>query len=373
MKIGILTFWKTEDNYGQLLQCYATQTYLRSLGHEPFLVKATNGHEYEVTFKGLIKEKLRTAYRLKSSPLYLLRRALGSAFYTLTHGRLRRHIPQRGFEEFRREYLHSSRLYTLDELCTDPPEADAFVVGSDQIWNSTDGLYFLAWAPDSVKKVSIAASFGARQPSAEFCSLIKPWLSRFDLVTVREKSGLEICREAGCDDAHLVPDPTLMLRSDDYLKIAAPQAETSPYLFIYFLGTRTAINWREIHAFAKARGLKIVYVGSQGQEDKYRKEEPTIGQWLTLMSRAEYVITNSFHATVFAMQFRRRFIALPVGGVSTRMNDRLTTLLTPLGLQDHIYSSSLSPLTAEIDYDSVFSTLDKSTAHARKLFEPLFG
>lgn len=373
MKIGILTFWKTEDNYGQLLQCYATQTYLRSLGHEPFLVKATNGHEYEVTFKSLLKEKMRTAYRLKCYPLYLMRRATGSAFYTLTHGRLRHHIPQRGFEDFRRKYLHATRLYTLDQLREDPPEADAFVVGSDQIWNTTDGIYFLSWAPDNVKKVSVAASFGARKPSPEFCDLIRPWLSRFDLVTVRERSGLEICREAGRPDARLVPDPTLLLRADDYLKIAARPTETEPYLFIYFLGTRTAIDWAEIKRFAKSRGLKIVYVGSQGQEDKYHKEEPTIEQWLTLMSRAEYVITNSFHATVFAIQFRRRFIAYPVSGAASRMNDRLTTLLTPLGLGEHIYSSSIDPITADIDYDKVFEILDRSTDSMCKLFEPLFG
>ena len=87
MRIGILTFWKTEDNYGQLLQCYATQTYLRSLGHDTFLVKATNGHEYVPTLKGLLLDKVRTAYRLSPYPLYFLKRAIGSFFYTLTHGK----------------------------------------------------------------------------------------------------------------------------------------------------------------------------------------------------------------------------------------------------------------------------------------------
>ncbi|MCM1028059.1 MAG: polysaccharide pyruvyl transferase family protein [Pseudoflavonifractor sp.] len=374
MKIGILTFWKTEDNYGQLLQCYATQTFLRSLGHETFLVKATNGHEYVPTFKGLLKDKIRTAYRLKSYPIYLLRRALGSAFYTLTHFKLRPHVTCRGFEDFRRQYLNCTQeTYTLGQLRQNPPQADAYVVGSDQIWNTTDGIYFLSWAPDNVRKVSMAASFGARHSSPDFCHLIGPWLKRFDLITVRETSGIGICADAGRTDAHLAPDPTLLLRADDYLKIASRPQVNEPYLFIYFLGTRTAINWPEIHRFAKERGLKIVYVGSQGQEDKYKKEEPTIGQWLALMANASFVITNSFHCAVFAMQFRRRFMAYPVSGPAAKMNDRLTTLLTPLGLQSRVYAGSLAPIEEEIDYDKVFLTLDDNTARAKALFAPIFG
>ena len=369
MRIGILTFWKTEDNYGQLLQCYATQTYLRSLGHDTFLVKATNGHEYVPTLKGLLLDKVRTAYRLSPYPLYFLKRAIGSFFYTLTHGKLRRHVTQRGFEDFRKDYLNCTQEeYTLDRLRTNPPEADAFVVGSDQIWNTTDGIYFLSWVPDGVKKISIAASFGSRQKSPEFTQLITPWLESFDLITVRERSGLSFCAEAGRDDAALVPDPTLLLRSSDYLRIASERKEKDSYLFIYFLGTRTDIDWRKINAFAKENGLTIRYVGSQGVEDKFKKEEPTISEWLSLMANAESVITNSFHGTVFAMQFHKRFMVYPVTGAAAGMNDRLFTLLEPLGLTDRIYSGSLRHLTSHIDYAAVFDKLDIQTDMAKEIF-----
>lgn len=372
MKIGVLTFWKTEDNYGQLLQCYATQTFLRSLGHETFLVRATNGHEYNPGLKEQLFSKLRTAYRLSPYPVYMAKRAAGSLFYLLTHGRLRRYHTERGFEQFRREYLNCTDIYTLDKLRSNPPQADAFVVGSDQIWNTTDGIYFLSWAPENVIKASVAASFGARGASDDFCTLIKPWLKRFDLITVREKSGIEICSQAGRPDAVCVPDPTLLLRADDYLKIASDNYPAEPYLFIYFLGTRTAIDWKQIHRFAKERNLKIVYVGSQGQEDKFKKEEPTIGQWLSLMAHAEYVITNSFHCSVFAMQFRRRFIVYPVGGTTVNMNDRLTTLLVPLGLEKHIYNGNLEPLDDTIDYNRVFRVLDTQSTKLAGLLSALF-
>ncbi len=372
MKIGILTFWKTEDNYGQLLQCFATQMFLRSLGHETFLVKATNGNEYVPTLKGQLIDKVRTAYRLKSYPLYFLKRACGSVFYTLTHGKLRKHYTQRGFEEFREQYLNCTSEYTLDMLRSNPPEADAFMVGSDQIWNTTDGIYFLSWANDAVKKVSMAASFGSRRATDDFCSLISPWIKRFDLITVREKSGVEICAASGIDNAHLVPDPTLLLRKDDYLNIASNNKPEYPYIFIYFLGTRTKINWSEIHALAKSKGLKIVYVGSQGVEDKFKKQEPTIAEWISLIANAEFVITNSFHGTVFAMQFHKRFLVYPVIGAAAKMNDRLTTLLTPLKLNCRVYNETLSIIEEEIDYKAVYEILDANTAMAKKQFASVF-
>lgn len=372
MKIGILTFWKTEDNYGQLLQCYATETYLRSLGHEVFLVMATTGKEYNPTLKQQLIDKLRTAYRLKPYPIYLCKRALSSAWYLLTHGRLRKNTTDRGFEQFRQKYLNCTKEYSLEELNVNPPEADAFVVGSDQIWNTTDGMFFLSWAPENVKKVSIAASFGARSNTEEFCNLIKPWLSRFDLVTVREKSGLELSARAGRCDAHLVPDPTLLLRSEDYLRLTTKDTYNEPYLFVYFLGTRTYIDWKEIHRFAKSNNLKIIYVGSQGQEDKYAKDEPSIEKWLSLMANAKYVITNSFHGTVFAIQFHKQFVVYPITGVAKNMNDRLTTLLDPIDLSDRIYTGNLAMLDTEINYQQAFKILNKETQNAKQLLGSIF-
>lgn len=367
MKIGILTFWKTEDNYGQLLQCFATQAFLRSLGHEPFLVCASNGTEYVSTFKSQVYDKIRTAYRLRKYPWYFFKRVVGSAVYTLTHFKLRQHTPVRGFGEFREGELNCTGIYYLDDLKNDPPEAEAYFVGSDQIWNTTDGIYFLSWAPDHVKKISIAASFGARESSPEFINLISPWLKRFDLITVREQGGLEICKNAGINDAYLVPDPTLLLSADEYQPIMSPKYPDKPYLFIYFLGTRTNIDWKQIHQFAKEKRLDIVYVGSQGQEDKFKKIEPTIGEWLSLIAHCDYFLTNSFHGTVFGLQFNKPFMVYPVEGVAVKMNNRLTTLLTPLGLTDHIYRESLSPLDSEINYRTVSDIIMNNADRAKEL------
>ena len=368
MKLGILTFWKTEDNYGQLLQCYALQTYLQSLGHETFLVRTTNGRDYSPTFKQQLMEKARIVYRLLPYPFYLVKRVISSAFYVFTHGSFRKRTVDLGFEQFRQEYLNCTKVYTLEELQNDPPVADIFVVGSDQIWNTHDGIYYLSWVHDKIRKIAYAASFGGCDTLPDGKTLSE-WLKRFDYVSVREQSGVEICVNAGRRDAVCVVDPTMLLTATDYLKIASQELPKDKYLFIYFLGTRTIINWKEIHAFAKEKGLKIIYVASQGQEDKFKHTQASIHEWLSLIANAEYVITNSFHGTVFTLLFGRKFLTYSVTGVAIKMNDRITTLLNPLGLGNHIYSGSIRVIEESIDYAEVHRIMQKHGAKGCELLK----
>lgn len=368
MKIGILTFWKTEDNYGQLLQCYALQTYLQSLGHDTFLVRTTNGREYNPTLKEQLKEKIRIVYRLLPYPLYLIKRTFCSGIYTLTHGKFRKRTINLGFEQFRQEFLNCTPIYTLEELQTAPPQADAFIVGSDQIWNTNDGIYYLSWAQEKTRKIAYAASFGGCN-SLPNEAMLEKWLKRFDHVSVREQSGINICSKAKRNDALCVVDPTMLLEANDYRRIVSKEHPQEKYLFIYFLGTRTIINWKEIHAFAKNKGLKIIYVASQGQEDKFKHTKANIHQWLSFIANAEYVITNSFHGTVFTLLFGRKFMTYPVTGVAIKMNDRITTLLNPLGLEHHIYTKNICNIEEDIDYNKVHSIMKKNSTLGRELLK----
>lgn len=369
MKIGILTFWQTEDNYGQLLQCYATQTYLQSLGHDTFLVRTTNGHNYNPSFKEQCIDKIRTAYRLYHYPWYFTKNAVCSAAYLLTHGKFRRHDINMEFEEFREKYLHCSEIYTLRQLQDNPPMADAFVVGSDQIWNTTDGTYFLSWTRDDIKKIAYAASFGSRTSSDDFSRLIGPWLKRFDAVSVREASGVDLCRDAGYDDAECVVDPTMLLTASDYRKIESSKFPKEKYLFIYFLGTRTEIDWKQIHSFAKRKRLKIVYVASQGQVDKFEHTHASIHDWLALIDNAEYVLTNSFHGTVFTLLFGKKFLTYPVCGAAAKMNDRITTLLHPLGLDGHIYNGDINNVEFAIDYVHIHKQMSERATKGKEFLK----
>ena len=369
MRIGILTFWQTEDNYGQILQCYALQEFLQFLGHETFLVRASSGSERKPSFKDQFMDKLRTAYRLRSFPLYLLKNAFQSGLFLITYGRFREHHINRGFDSFRKNHLNCTDIYNLQMLTDNPPEADMFIVGSDQIWNTTDGIYFLSWAPDSVGKVAYAASFGARVSTPDFCELISPWIKRFDHVSVREQSGVSICQDAGRMDAICLPDPTLLLQADDYMKIAISSRTEKKYLLAYYLGTRTSIDWKEIHRFAIRNHLEVVYVASQGQVDKFEHTNASVGEWLSLIANAEYVVTNSFHGTVFSLLFGKKFMTYPVHGPLVNMNDRIVTLLSPLGLQGRIYAGNLDEIKKDIDYIGVHSVMNSAAEKAKMLLE----
>ena len=371
MKIVILTFWQSEDNYGQLLQCFALQRYLQSLGHETFLVRTINNSaNKKKSIKEQFSYKLRTAYRLRIYPIYLLKRVISSLCYFIWYREFREHHINRGFENFRQKYLHCSNIYTLTELQQNPPLADTFITGSDQIWNTTDGIYFLSWVYKDIPKIAYAASFGARKNTAEFCDLIKPWLARFNHISVREESGVAICQRAGRNDAICLPDPTLLLDSQDYIPISSNNYPKERYILIYFLGTRTAIRWKEIHTFARKNNLKIIYVASQGQEDKFEKVNATIHDWLALISHAEYVITNSFHGTVFSLIFKRKFLVYPIIGPAAQMNDRIITLLNPLNLSNRWYQKGeISTIKTDIDYQSVYQKLQEKQKSARDILQ----
>jgi hypothetical protein len=101
MKIGILTFWNTPDNYGQMLQCFALQTYLREQGHDTFLVRT--GREWRPLsgFIPQLKDKIRSANRLRQYPLFLTGKILSNLYYLFTYFYLKQYIIERGFDSFR--------------------------------------------------------------------------------------------------------------------------------------------------------------------------------------------------------------------------------------------------------------------------------
>lgn len=366
-KIGILTFWNTPDNYGQMLQCYALQTFLRSQGHTTFLVRT--GKEWQPTsgFIPQLKDKLRSASRLRQYPAYLAGKTITNLAYLLTHGHFKLYKVDRDFDTFRKDYLHcSERTYSLDELKQNPPEADCFIVGSDQIWNTRDGIYFLSWANDSVHKIAYAASFGGLKGDQEFYDLIRPWLKRFDWISVREQSGIEICKNSGRDDAQLACDPTLLLTQDDYARLAtAPKEQPKrKYIFVYLLGTRTRICMKDVYAYAKRKDMDVVYVGSQGVVDKYPRLSPTVQEWLWYVQHAEMVFTNSFHGTVFSLIFQNPFMNFLVYGAAVRMNDRINTILGRLRLKDRVFDGELGKVEEYIAFTQVAKLIAIDRLHS---------
>jgi hypothetical protein len=371
MKIGIVTFYWSEENYGQILQCYALQKYLHDAGHDPYLIRYFPRNDRVPTpfllrcLKGLnICKLIRFLLSIKASFLNRREKAKHPRF----------------FDAFREKHLkQSGRVYhSYNELLTCPPDGDAYIVGSDQVWNfhfwgshlnnvkNIMNAYLLNFGGDDKKRIAYAASFGKEKLEKEFNLEFSRLLHNFDYVSVREESGKDICCECGFRNSKLVPDPTLLLNVDNYrLLYKDVQVKLSkPYCVLYMLDISYNLNMR-LDLFAKNRKLEIVYITGDYHYSKYNKTYPSIPEWLYLIDQADYVITNSFHGTVFSILFQKDFIVLPLRNLPER-NIRMESLLTRLGLSERFIknkNTGFFEFTQNIDWTGVSKKLENVKNH----------
>lgn len=232
MKIGVVTFWQGNDNYGMILQCWALQTYLKKLGHDPYVIRYNPiGCLPKRWLKSIIKKVkclLSPSYRNRVHQEDLL---IQEREY---------HYPERKFEEFRNQYLTFSKLeyHYIEKLRLFPPKADCYICGSDQIWagslNSRNTWgYYLDFGSKTSKRIAYAPSFGHNLNTEKSIRFLGKALSRFDAISCREFAGLDLCKEYGFE-ATKVEDPTMLLSKSDYEAITAKKLYEK-YIFIYSL------------------------------------------------------------------------------------------------------------------------------------------
>lgn len=334
MKIGIMTFWWTQSNYGQMLQAFALKTTLEKLGHEPFLIKYHGSAASQKSKKTVLERFI--AFNLKD---FVDRR--------VKQYRLRKELKEnlRDFDGFRSAHFNfSSESYSsLDELLTSPPIADAYICGSDQVWNSNFGVscepYLLGFGDRSIKRIAYAASFGVKHISNETEQIFRKHLPSFDVIGVREISGVELCHRMGFSNAKLLPDPTLLLTANEWCKIIGTDrciAKTDKYM-IYTLGNSPMSDKEKFLNFIHKSGKTVNHVSSN--YDFTGNKFPKVFEWVQMVNQSDFILTNSFHGMVFCLIFNKNFVIIPNTGSAEGMNERITSLLERLGLLDNIMSS----------------------------------
>ncbi|MBR5788715.1 MAG: polysaccharide pyruvyl transferase family protein [Lachnospiraceae bacterium] len=314
--IGILTFHRA-INYGALLQAYGLQEALRDYGMDtkvidyrcPFVEKA-----YRLLW-GLNKKKLRSwKYTLKGVP----------------------HVKKKTemFRKFEERYLELSKPYNKGDEAKMEADFDEIITGSDQVWNmdisGNDRNYLLDKLNDSKMKNSYAVSLGTYKLKKEDVAAI----SKFDKISLREKSAADYVKElTGRDDVHCDIDPTLLLTPDKWEELVNKnRVIKEKYIFIYSVHPENhMVSYAK--ELAKEKNLKIVHLHNRVKMDL---REPgvdilhavTPNEFLTLIHDAEYVITNSFHGTVFSIIYRKQFLSelTTKGGFNNRVYDLLTAL-----------------------------------------------
>ena len=359
MKIGVVTFWWGNDNYGQIAQCFALQTVLKELGHEPFVVRC----HWKDSWKGKV---MRIVRFFKPSV-----RERRKNWNTFVKPELRR------FRNFLETHctLGEDEFHAFETLKRKCPEADCFIVGSDQVWNcnpdANGRVWFLDFVPADKKKVAYAASFGKLRTSSAFKAFCREKLAAFDAVGVREKEGEEFLKALGVS-SKCVADPTLLLSRETYETIAGAQKFSPiPYVFCYWLGRHNpndVLPAGEVSDFLVKENLplKSVVAGVPFPASGLGEiESLTLPQWFAAIRDAEVVFTNSFHGTVFCLIFRKPVVVFPA--LTESGNGRLRSLLSLCGLENRIYDREKNSvekiLSQPVDWSAVENRL---TAHCRE-------
>jgi hypothetical protein len=348
-KIGIITYHFV-PNYGAAMQAWALQKYLCALGHDAFLIDYRPSH---LTTGGMFHFP-KDAWSRRANLVIAYQKSMALKGMLLGDGG-----KADCFETFHRKYFNvQGPVYKSNQdLRRQPPEADFYVCGSDQIWNASeqsgiDSSYFLDFAPKGVKRISYAASFGRPYVHPRFEAETAELISQMDAISVREESAVDLVQSMCGRDATWVPDPTLMVEGG-YPEAVEPERATD-YIFSYTLRSRELVAQIEAK-MAQESGLDVVspvMLAASGEG------APGPLEWLGYIKAAKYVITNSYHGTLFSIIFRKPFVFVGLSGAKAGFNERAKSLLSRLNLADRIVSEydedQLSAIMKRVpDWDSV--------------------
>lgn len=355
-KIEVMTL-HTSVNYGAVFQVYATKKVFEDLG---FTVEFTdyirkNNTDEALARKMIDKEPYRKISRitggLSDKILYPFARRKVKRRSGAIRSFINTHIP-----------LTPQVYYTSEELKSNPPMADIYCTGSDQVWNSiwNEGIelpYFLDFAPKGKKRIAFAASIGRESIDEEEKKQILPLLKEYRAISVREKSAQDILAEMGIE-SELVLDPTLMLKKEDWLRLAAPVTrEKGEYLLLYILNWSQEVDTlaREIASYHNWKILRICKTPLP-----LKDMEPVVvnqvEELITYFNEAACILTDSFHATAFSLNLQKHFMVVSPPRFSTRIDNILELTNTKQCWNNTMKYEGTIP---EIDWDHVEETLEK--------------
>lgn len=384
-KVGIVSCY-FKDNYGSMLQAYATKKILdkNEIPNETINIKYNkdfkNGkRKYylsQITNFKFIKNKLGMV-KLKIDKK--LNKQLGKNIAIRTQK----------YKEFRKEFNLSRYNNTFKDLTNQAKELYSdVIVGSDQLWlpvNVVADYYTLNWVPDEINKISYSTSFGFSSIPNKYVELYRNFLNRINYLSTREESGVQIIKDIVARDAKLVCDPTILLTKDEWHEESSKERKyDEKYILCYFLGNN--IEHRKFaERLRKKTGYKIVSLNHADEYVKYSDEfcdyAPfDIGprEWISLIENAEYVCTDSFHGTVFSILFNKMFFDFRRHNNKSKVstNSRIDSLLDVAGISKErilVGNEDIDKvLTYKIDYNKVNENINKFIEDSQKwLFDSI--
>ena len=371
-KVGLVTCY-FKNNYGSMLQAYATKKFLDNNGIENETINIDYNKDFKVGKRKYYASQI-TNFKFIKNKMGMIK----LKFQKKLNKELGKNIATRNkkYKEYRRVINLSRSSNDYNDLTNQAKELYTdVVVGSDQLWlpvNVVSDYYTLNWVPDDINKISYATSFGFSSIPKKYNDLYKKFLNRINHLSTREESGVKIIEDITGKDAKLVCDPTILLSKEDWKKeINEEPVYNEKYILCYFLGNN--IEHRKFAERLKEKtGYKIV---SLNHSDEYVKYSDTfcdyapfdVGpkEWINLIANAEYVCTDSFHGTVFSILFNKKFFDFRRHNNKSKVstNSRIDSLLDVAGISKERILTGTEDidkvLKYEIDYDKVNENIEK--------------
>lgn len=366
-KLGIMTFYAVQ-NYGAALQAFALQQKLQELGANTELLKFYDLHnesdkshsfkaKYPLSFR--IKAIFRNLINIKNR-LYIKKKYISNSL---------------GFNDFKTKYLQISNVpfYTFEDLIKANTLYDAFITGSDMVWTPIGQnlkAYFLQFA-DKNKRFSYAPSItGCQNFTQDEENSIKRYLEEFNLISCREREGVDYVKKMVKRDAVLVLDPTLLLSKNEWIEKLSLKSKdlTKPYALIYMFGSIPRQIQNNIFSFGKRKNLDIRFIPLYDKQILYEMKYQNYGpigprEFVDMFCNASFIFTNTFHGLLFSLIFEKPFVVYKRESDNKwKANEtRITDLLSELGQNERFLdlSDGFSDSYCEMDYTDINKVIEE--------------
>ena len=348
-------------NYGASLQALALQNYLSAQGHNVEIINYIP--KYIKSAPGLLdldeKQKRYNLFK-KNIPLRIIYNLYRLFIYYRTRKR------RQAFDRFTVKCLRCTKpYYSLEELRKDCPKADAFVVGSDQVWNSyllngQDPAFYLDFGGSDIKRIAYACSFGSDAINTDYYEFTKNQLQRFDAISVREESGVNIVRELGYPNVVHVLDPVFLLSQKEWLGVSTASSHwcIDNYVVIYQIYRDNPSIEQAAQYFKRVYGWKIIsikaYTDLKYVDENIANASPL--DFVKIIANSRMVLTDSFHATAFSIILQKQFLVYPNRAVNN--NARLLDFCKLIDCSDKIDCEETNIDSISYDWIKVQNLLD---------------
>lgn len=328
MKVQIITRHAV-PNYGSFLQAFATQKAIESCGAEAEIVNYIRKDEKTKNVaKALLPySKYADSSNIKKAAYYVIQTI--NIFFA-----------DKRFSSFRKKYLNQTKEFNSHNELKSAPDADIYCTGSDQLWgpianDAYDSAYFLDYKEG--KKISYAASFGSAEVDEKLLLKEKEMLEKYSGITVREESAVNLLNKIDINSRRVL-DPTLLMNASQWDKaLGVKHDKHEKYVLVYQIHANAEMD-AYAEKFAKKAGLTLIRVTPtiyQALRSGKTELLPSPGEFLNLIASAQYLITNSFHGTAFAIQYHVPMVCISSGKTMTRIDN----ILNLVGFSNRILSS----------------------------------